>query len=79
MRFADWLTDEGWTHEAFGAFVHRSRQTVCRWARGQRTPHEEDMRVIYLATDGQVTPNDFYPLEQWRRQLEAKRAAGTAA
>ncbi len=75
LPFASWLAEQGWTYEAFGALVNRSRQTISRWALGQRRPAEEDMRIVFLATDGRVTPDDWYPLAQWRAQLGVQRAA----
>ena len=34
--------------------------TLARYVLGQRIPKKSQMRLIYKATDGSVSPNDFY-------------------
>ena len=36
---------------------------VWRWENGQRIPRKEEMKKIYLGTEKQVQPNDFYDLK----------------
>ena len=36
---------------------------VWRWEYGQRIPRKEEMKKIYLGTEKQVQPNDFYDLK----------------
>ena len=36
---------------------------VWRWENGQRMPRKEEMKKIYIGTEKQVQPNDFYDLK----------------
>ena len=36
---------------------------VWRWENGQRIPRKEEMKKIYIGTEKQVQPNDFYDLK----------------
>lgn len=46
----------------FSEIVGSSEQAVYMWLRGERIPHDHFMNKITQATNGEVTPNDFYPL-----------------
>jgi len=39
-----------------------SQGAVTKWITKKRIPRYKDMRIIYTATKGKVTPNDFYDL-----------------
>ncbi len=45
-----------------------SRTTIHRYVNGERMPSPEMMRKIYDATNGEVTPNDFY---QWAQKPDS--------
>ena len=36
---------------------------VWRWENGQRIPRKAEMKKIYIGTEKQVQPNDFYDLK----------------
>ena len=36
---------------------------VWRWENGQRLPRKAEMKKIYIGTEKQVQPNDFYDLK----------------
>jgi DNA-binding transcriptional regulator YdaS (Cro superfamily) len=62
MKLIDYLN----AHDiGFAEFARRiggvSRMTVQRYANGARMPRPDAMVRIIAATDGAVTPNDFFP------------------
>jgi len=65
MTISNWLKKEGLTHQDFVTFmqnqnVYISKGAVSKWCNGQRIPRKIEMLNIHLATNGEVTPNDFY-------------------
>ncbi len=44
----------------FAAQVNASERAVIKWTRNERFPREEFMKRIVAATNGKVTPNDFF-------------------
>lgn len=71
MRFANWLSLNGHTPASFAKLRGWSRVRVGRYASGARVPDKTAMREIYLTTNGQVTPNDFYDLPEIPAGVEA--------
>lgn len=59
MTLSEFLSERGLTDERFAQSVGVSRTTVLRWRNGL-IPERETMSRIVEATDGEVTPNDFY-------------------
>ena len=54
--------------------------TVSRYCTGARLPRTaEEYRRIYLATDGQVTPDSFFPMSEWADELKSRRLEREAA
>lgn len=51
----------------FAVLVGASPFAVKKWLRGERTPRDIFMRRIMLATEGEVTPNDFLSLPENHR------------
>lgn len=39
------------------------------WAAGQRIPSRENMQKIFAYTNGEVTPNDFYSINENEKEL----------
>lgn len=35
-----------------------------------RRPDDDNMRRLFEITKGEITPNDFYPIEEWKAALE---------
>ena len=60
MRLADYLRREGLTASAFARRIGRSEATVSRILRGINRPDWSTLEAIRKATDGAVTPNDFF-------------------
>lgn len=61
MRLKDYLKAAGMTRAEFAKMVGCEQPTVSRYLRG-RVPAPEVMARIVAATNGAVTPNDFYNL-----------------
>lgn len=69
MKLSDYLKKNNLTQRDFllkakedhGATF--SRFALVKWCNGSRIPRPEDMRLINLATDGIVRPDDFYLTE----------------
>lgn len=61
MTLDQFLSDQGMTNHAFGALVGRDASSISRLRRGETRPDWETVRLIYDATGGAVTANDFLP------------------
>ena len=62
-KLSSFLRREHLTYSQFGAMIGTTGTTVYRYAKGMRIPDAEQMRSIFEITSGEVTPNDFYGLE----------------
>lgn len=60
MTLAAYLKVTDQTYEDFAPKVEARPRTVGKWVRGERTPRPAKMLLIKTATDGRVTPDDFY-------------------
>lgn len=60
MKLADYLRVEDIDQAAFAKLIETTQVAVSRYATGKRIPRPEIMRRIATATDGKVTPPDFY-------------------
>jgi DNA-binding transcriptional regulator YdaS (Cro superfamily) len=60
MQLARYLRKKALTPMAFSELVGSTDETIRRYMRGARRPSPEMMQRIARATDGKVTPNDFY-------------------
>lgn len=80
MKLADFLAQENLTQAAFGKRCDppTSQQRIGALIAGS-IPKPNFMRAIFLATDGAVTPNDFFPLDAWRAELAAAEPSERAA
>lgn len=60
MTLSQWLDAHEISPTAFGRRLgFRSRSTIFRYLNGHRAPSIEVQRLIFAATDGAVTPNDW--------------------
>lgn len=59
MTLDDYLRLTGETADSFARRIERATSTVTRLRKGETRPDWATMDAIKLATDGQVTPNDF--------------------
>lgn len=62
MRLRDWLTAKKMDFREFGETIGRTAEAVRRYANGERIPDRDTMPLIFSATDGAVTANDFYDI-----------------
>lgn len=60
MNLRDFLSRNGMTALAFARQIETSHVAVGRWINHQRIPNAKMMHRIIRATNGAVTPNDFY-------------------
>ena len=62
MKLADWLKRKNLSHRAFAKRIGRPQPTISRYVSGERIPNTDMMGLIYKATGGAVSANDFYDL-----------------
>jgi transcriptional regulator with XRE-family HTH domain len=62
VTLQDYLTHADIDRAQFARNIGVSAETVRRYIIGERIPDKERMSRIALATDGQVTANDFFDL-----------------
>ena len=62
VTLQDYLTHADIDRAQFARDIGVSAETVRRYIIGERIPDKERMSRIALATDGQVTANDFFDL-----------------
>jgi hypothetical protein len=60
MRLSDHIAATGLTIPQWAKAKGFAVGTVVKWARRERTPRPAAMRRLIKATDGQVTPADFF-------------------
>jgi len=64
MQLSDFIKSNSIPPRKFAATAGLSLDAVYKYMRGERMPNEEQMRMIFDATAGQVTANDFYGLTE---------------
>lgn len=70
MKLEDWITKHGMTSAGFGKTAGiGNKQLVHKYRRGHRFPTPENLRLIRLATNGEVTADDF--VDQHTAKTEA--------
>jgi DNA-binding transcriptional regulator YdaS (Cro superfamily) len=62
VTLKEYLDDAQVDHRTFAARINVSPETVRRYINGDRIPDKQRMSRIALATNGQVTANDFFGL-----------------
>lgn len=72
MKLHHWLVLHGISHARFGELLDVHPATIGKYTGGV-IPGKKIMRRIYLATDGQVEPNDFYDLSLEHLTMEEFR------
>tara|TARA_B100001059_G_scaffold185013_1_gene186700 strand:- start:715 stop:912 length:198 start_codon:yes stop_codon:yes gene_type:complete len=63
MKLKEYIKSNGFTLESFSDLCGISYTTFIKWAYAKRIPSRSYMRIIYRKTNGKVSPNDFYDLE----------------
>ena len=61
MTLAEYLDQKSLTEAEFGALIDRSQSAVNKLKNSKRRPDWQTLDRIYVATNGEVTPNDFLP------------------
>lgn len=81
MKLADWRIKSGRTQEGLAAELQKDKATIYRWEKGWRVPGTDDLQAIFIVSEGEVQPNDFFDLPLWRRLLAqaVERVRGRAA
>lgn len=81
MKLADWREKKGWTLQRLADELGCTISAVWRYEQGKRDPDAGTKRRIFILTEGEVQPNDFYDVPRWRRALQAALAtiSGRAA
>lgn len=64
MKLDAFIKTHGLTGEEFAAKAGISRSDVSKYRSGRSKPKDDAMRKIFAATNGLVTPNDFYDLPE---------------
>lgn len=65
MMIREWRLKRGLSFRAVAELVGVANGTVVRrWETGDCIPRRDEMRRIFVATAGKVTPNDFYDLTE---------------
>jgi hypothetical protein len=68
MKLDEYIQHKGITQKQFIVELNLefnrevTQGAVTKWVTKQRIPRYKDMRLIFAATAGKVTPNDFYDL-----------------
>lgn len=62
MKLREWLTATDTRVTDFAAAIGTSEVSVWRYLNDKRTPRASEMQKIIEATDGAVTPNDFFDI-----------------
>lgn len=78
MKLGEWLSQHSVTPIEFAARIGRHRTTVVRLVRGLTTPDPDTMQAILTATDGVVTPNDFFDLPGQKAKAPGDKAGAAA-
>tara|TARA_R110002110_G_scaffold83081_1_gene215770 strand:- start:1307 stop:1504 length:198 start_codon:yes stop_codon:yes gene_type:complete len=60
MKLKDYLKAKKISQARFARRLNMSRSAVSRLLDGSKFPSPETIRRVSLATNGEVTPNDFY-------------------
>lgn len=64
MKLAAYLKAHEISLSDFARKIRVKQPTVSRYLAGERIPDQDTMKLIVRETRGQVTPNDFYGVEQ---------------
>lgn len=68
-RLGDWRRGKGWTQQQLADAIPCDLSTVARYEAGTRDPDKAIKERIFILTNGEVEPNDFYDVPRWRRLL----------
>ena len=64
MKLKDWLKKENLVQEKLSEDLGISQVAISYYVNGQKIPRPETMAKIVTYTNGEVTANDFYGIEE---------------
>ena len=64
MKFNDFLKEEQISIKRFCDKTGLNQATVTKWKYNGVIPRKPEMQIVYEETNGKVTPNDFYGINQ---------------
>tara|TARA_R110001606_G_C14988898_1_gene605489 strand:+ start:52 stop:246 length:195 start_codon:yes stop_codon:yes gene_type:complete len=64
MELREYLKEKEISSAKFSKKIDVLEATVLKWRYANVIPRKNDMHKIYKHTDGLVTPNDFYGINQ---------------
>lgn len=64
MKLKRWLIQAETSRAEFADKIGTTLRSIDRYIKGERKPTDKIYCKIHAATNGQVTPNDFYDLPE---------------
>lgn len=64
MKLREYIKNNNFTIESFSDLCNVSYTTFIKWVYAKRIPSKNYMKIIYKKTNGEVTPNDFYNIDE---------------
>lgn len=64
MKLKEYIKNNNFTLESFSDLCDVSYSTIIKWVYAKRIPSRNYMITIYKRTNGEVTPNDFYNINE---------------
>ena len=65
MKFNDFLKEEQLSIARFCKQTGLNEATVTKWKYNDVIPRKPEMMKVYEFSEGRVTPNDFFGINQW--------------
>lgn len=62
MKLEKYLAQNAIKQSNFALIIGTKQSVISKYCAGQQIPRPDVMTAIYNATNGQVTPNDFYDI-----------------
>ncbi|MCH6203879.1 helix-turn-helix transcriptional regulator [Brucella ciceri] len=62
-KLRTYLKDRGVSHKAFGEAIGVTQATINRYVNGERFPSQEIIVKIAQATEGEISPADWFSVE----------------
>lgn len=70
MELRDWMHFNKVSNMAMSHLLDCDCSQVSGWRSGRMIPCKDYLKKVYLVTGGFVTPSDFYPIDEWKKELE---------
>ena len=75
MKFKDFILKRKQNNKKFQTLFFKknnlSYQTYCNVNKGIIS--SKIIKKLFFATDGEVEPNDFFPLDEWKKELKESK------